>query len=153
MNATSRPAARGYDAIDQRPLVQSRQDLPGEVPGNDRVRRCIREISAIGSLRVKVRPDGLDTPYAASSIPPAIIRHVVRLYLRFTLSYRDVEDLLAERGLDVSYESVRRWVKKFGPMFARKLRQRRPDRARMASRRNGGSDRRQALLALARRRQ
>ena len=37
------------------------------------------------------------------------------LYLRFTLSYRDVEELLAERGLDISYETVRRWVLKFGP--------------------------------------
>ena len=45
---------------------------------------------------------------------------------RFTLSYRDVEDLLAERGLDVSYETVRRWVLKFGPLFARELRRRRP---------------------------
>jgi transposase-like protein len=41
-------------------------------------------------------------------------------------SYRDVEDLLAERGLDVSYETVRRWVLKFGPVFARELRRRRP---------------------------
>ena len=64
--------------------------------------------------------------YARHQFPPAIIRHAVWLHLRFTLSYRDVEDLLAERGIDVSYESVRRWVKKFGPMFARKLRQRRP---------------------------
>ena len=57
---------------------------------------------------------------------PAIIRHAVWLYIRFTLSYRDVEDLLAERGLDVSYETVRRWVLKFGPVFARELRRRRP---------------------------
>ena len=48
------------------------------------------------------------------------------LYLRFSLSFRDIEDVLAERGLDISYETVRRWVNKFGPMFARKLRQRRP---------------------------
>jgi transposase-like protein len=46
--------------------------------------------------------------------------------VRFTLSYRDVEDLLAERGLDVSYETVRRWVLKFGPLFARELRHGRP---------------------------
>ncbi len=46
--------------------------------------------------------------------PPDIIRHAVWLYVRFTLSYRDVEDLLAERGLDISYESVRRWLLKFG---------------------------------------
>jgi transposase-like protein len=45
------------------------------------------------------------------------------LYLRFTLSYRDVEDLLAERGLDISYETIRRWVLKFGPAVARRLRQ------------------------------
>jgi putative transposase len=59
-------------------------------------------------------------------VPPAIIRHAVWLYVRFTLSYRDVEDLLSERGLDISYETVRRWVLKFGPLFARELRRRRP---------------------------
>ena len=60
-------------------------------------------------------------------VPPLIIRHAVWLYVRFTLSYRDVEDLLAERGLDVSYETVRRrWVLKFGPLFARELRRRGP---------------------------
>jgi putative transposase len=40
--------------------------------------------------------------------PPVVIQHAVWLYLRFTLSYRDVEELLAERGLDISYETVRR---------------------------------------------
>jgi putative transposase len=64
--------------------------------------------------------------YARHQFPPVVIRHAVWLYLRFTLSYRDVEDLLAERGLDISYETVRRWVLKFGPAFARRLRQRRP---------------------------
>jgi transposase-like protein len=64
--------------------------------------------------------------FARHQFPPAIIQHSVWLYLRFTLSYRDVEDLLAERGLDVSYETVRRWVLKFGPLFARELRRRRP---------------------------
>jgi putative transposase len=66
--------------------------------------------------------------FARHQFPPAIIRHAVSLYVRFTLSYRDVEDLLAERGLDVSYETVRRWVLKFGPLFARELRRRRPRR-------------------------
>src|SRR3984885_4454914 len=64
--------------------------------------------------------------FARHQFPPAIIRHAVWLYVRFTLSYRDVEELLAERGLDVSYETVRRWVLKFGPLFARELRRRRP---------------------------
>ena len=58
--------------------------------------------------------------------PPEIIRHSVWLYARFTLSYRDVEDLLAERGLDISYESVRRWFLKFGGPIAKNLRSMRP---------------------------
>ncbi len=64
--------------------------------------------------------------YRRHQFPPEIIRHAVWLYLRFSLSYRDVEELLAERGLDVSYETVRRWVLKFGPAFARNLRRLRP---------------------------
>ena len=67
-----------------------------------------------------------DNDLVCSRPIPAIIRHAVWLYLRFTLSFRDVEDLLAERGLDVSYETVRRWVLKFGPLFAEELRRRRP---------------------------
>ena len=58
--------------------------------------------------------------------PPDIIRHAVWLYARFTLSYRDVEDLLAERGLDISYETIRRWFLKFGAPIARNLRHMRP---------------------------
>jgi transposase-like protein len=64
--------------------------------------------------------------YRRHRFPPPIIQHAVWLYLRFTLSYRDVEELLAQRGLDLSYESVRSWVLKFGPMIARRLRQCRP---------------------------
>ena len=64
--------------------------------------------------------------YARHQFPPAVIRHAVWLCVRFRLSYRDVEDLLAERGLDVSYETVRRRVVKFVPAIARRLRQRRP---------------------------
>src|SRR3954451_9044128 len=64
--------------------------------------------------------------YRRHRFPPPIIQHAVWLYLRFTLSYRDVEELLAERGLEVSYESVRRWVLKFGPAFAHRLRGSRP---------------------------
>ena len=64
--------------------------------------------------------------YRRHRFPAEIIQHAIWLYLRFTLSYRDVEELLAERGLDVSYETVRRWVLKFGPLIARKLRRGRP---------------------------
>ncbi len=58
--------------------------------------------------------------------PPDIIRHSVWLYARFTLSYRDVEEMLAERGLDISYEIVRRWFLKFGATIAANLRRARP---------------------------
>ncbi len=64
--------------------------------------------------------------YARHQFPAEIIRHATWLYLRFTLSYRDVEELLAERGIETSYESIRRWVLKFGPMYARNLRRLRP---------------------------
>jgi len=64
--------------------------------------------------------------YRRHRFPPPIIQHAIWLYLRFTLSYRDVEELLAERGLEVSYETVRRWVLKFGATVAQRLRRRRP---------------------------
>src|SRR5205823_7065324 len=64
--------------------------------------------------------------YRRHRFPAEIIQHAIWLYLRFTLSYRDVEELLAERGLDISYETVRRWVLKFGPAIARRLRRHRP---------------------------
>ena len=56
--------------------------------------------------------------YRRHRFPAEIIQHAIWLYLRFTLSYRDVEELLVKRGLDVSYETVRRWVLKFGPPIA-----------------------------------
>jgi transposase-like protein len=65
--------------------------------------------------------------YARHRFPPDVIRHAVWLYLRFTLSYRDVEDLLAERGLIVSNEAICRWVFKFGPVIAKNLRTSRPE--------------------------
>jgi putative transposase len=64
--------------------------------------------------------------YRRHRFPSTIIQHAIWLYLRFTLSYRDVEELLAERGFEISYETVRRWVLKFGPLIARELRQGRP---------------------------
>jgi hypothetical protein len=64
--------------------------------------------------------------YDGYRFTPEIIRQAIWLYLRFTLSLRDVEDLLAERGIIVSYETVRRWVNHFGPRIAAELRKRRP---------------------------
>ena len=64
--------------------------------------------------------------YSGYRFPPEIIDRAIWLYLRFTLSFRDVEDLLAEGGIVVSYETIRRWVNHFGPMIAADLRKRRP---------------------------
>jgi putative transposase len=59
--------------------------------------------------------------YHGHRFPPEIIGYAVWVYHRFCLSFRDVEDLLAERGIIVSYESIRRWCRKFGPDYARRL--------------------------------
>lgn len=64
--------------------------------------------------------------YSRHRFPGSIIQHAVWLYFRFPLSFRDVEDMLAERGIDVSYESVRRWSVKFGLGYAHRLRRLRP---------------------------
>ena len=64
--------------------------------------------------------------YRGYRYPPDVIQRAVWLYLRFTLSLRDVEDLLAERGIDVSYETVRCWVERFGPQIAKRIRSARP---------------------------
>jgi putative transposase len=64
--------------------------------------------------------------YSGYRFPPDMIQRAISVYLRFTLSYRDVEEFLAERGLDILYETVRRWVLKSRPAFARNLRRLRP---------------------------
>ncbi len=61
------------------------------------------------------------TKYRGYRFPPEIISHGVWLYHRFCLSFRDVEELLAKRGILVSYETIRQWCRKFGPEYARKL--------------------------------
>ncbi len=64
--------------------------------------------------------------YSGYRFPRDVIQRAVWMYLRFTLSLRDIEDLLAERGIVVSYETIRRWVASFGPAIARRLRAGRP---------------------------
>ena len=66
-----------------------------------------------------------DAPsYHGYRFPPLIISHAVWLYHRFCLSFRDTEDLLAQRGITVSYEAIRQWCRTFGPAYARILRRR-----------------------------
>ena len=64
--------------------------------------------------------------YLRHRFPPEIISHAVWLYHRYCLSFQDVEDLLAERGIIVSYETIRQWCGKFGPDYARRLRRSAP---------------------------
>ena len=62
--------------------------------------------------------------YKRHRFPSEIIQYAVWLYYRFNLSHRDIEDLLSERGIDVSYESIRLWCNKFGPHYAKRLKRR-----------------------------
>ena len=76
--------------------------------------------------------------YQRHRFPGEIISHAVWLYYRFLLSYRDVEELLAERGIIVSYETLRRWCQKFGETFAGRLRRRRSPASRQVALREWG---------------
>src|SRR2546423_2287541 len=71
-------------------------------------------------------PPATSERYKNHRFPGAIISHGVWLYYRFTLSYRDVEELLFERGITVSHEAIRKWCRKFGQQYANQLRHRRP---------------------------
>ena len=71
-------------------------------------------------------PSASSSSYPRHRFPAEIISHAVWLYHVFSLSLRDVELILAERGIVVSYESIREWGLRFGQMFAATLRRRRP---------------------------
>ena len=65
------------------------------------------------------------SPYKGYRFPPEIMSHSVWLYFRFSLSFRDIEELMAERGIIVTYETIRQWTLKFGQMYANELKRRR----------------------------
>ncbi|MEY8120711.1 IS6 family transposase [Falsihalocynthiibacter sp. BN13B15] len=73
------------------------------------------------------------SPFRYFKTSPEIIRLAVMLYVRFPLSLRNVEDLLHERGIDVSHETVRFWWNRFGPLFASEIRRKRVQQLRMYS--------------------
>ena len=84
-------------------------------------RRACRSVTSAVTI-----DDDQDQLFQATGSLPEIIQQAIWLYFRFTLSFRDVEDLLAARGIIVSYETVRRWVNHFGPKIAADLAKRRP---------------------------
>ena len=67
----------------------------------------------------------MSNPFRYFNSSPEIIRLAVLMYVKYPLSLRNVEDLLAERGIDISHETVRFWWNRFGPMFAAEIRKRR----------------------------
>ena len=67
----------------------------------------------------------MSNPFRYFNSSPEVIRLAVMMYVRYPLSLRNVEDLLAERGIDISHETVRFWWNRFGPMFAAEIRERR----------------------------
>ena len=92
---------------------------------------CLRDVSAQALSHLATRADkpSMQTTrsiYRGFCFPPEVIAHAVFLYHRFPLSLRDVEDLLAQRGIAVSYETIRRWCRRFGPHYARNVRRQRP---------------------------
>jgi putative transposase len=76
------------------------------------------------------RPKKPQSPFRYFNSSPEVIRLVVMMYVRFPLSLRNVEDLLAERGIDICHETVRFWWNRFGPMFAAYIRRQRVSRMR-----------------------
>ena len=79
------------------------------------------------------RPRKRKTPFHRFNSSPEVIRLVVLMYVRFPLSLRNVEDLLFERGIDISYETVRYWWNRFGPMFAAEIRRKRSSQMRQVT--------------------
>ncbi len=135
--ATARPRSSGDEARPRQRAVTAE--------GTVNLRACIAVCATAWMKDDHPLPN-----YAGHRFPPEVIGYAVWAYYRFPLSYRDVEELLAERGVIVSDETIRRWCLKFGQGYANALRQRcpRPDascrRARCAGR--GGSPSRWHLL-------
>src|SRR5512140_3227836 len=96
----------------------------------------------------------MSDPFRYFNSSPEVIRLVVMMYVKYPLSLCNVEDLLAERGIDISHETVRFWWNRFGPMFAAEIRKNRVAHMRGYPQFGRGvcEGQRQALLSLARRR-
>ena len=109
-------------------------------------------------MRLAMVASDHEHPFRYFNSSPEVIRLVVMMYVRYPLSLRNVEDLLAERGMDISHETVRFWWNWFGPTFAAEIRKRRVaslarlSAVALAFGRGLCEDQRQALLPLARRR-
>jgi len=97
-----------------------------QIEVDDHTVRCWQSNTNLSPLRAERADQSGDDvkpiSFKRHRFPSAVILQAVRLYFRFTLSTRDVEELMAERGVEVSREAIRRWVIKFGPLIASNLR-------------------------------
>ena len=115
---------KGFDASDgDGRRYQNQRAAPGSP---EQVASAVGEALSSCGRNWQSRPmTGPSPSYRGYRFPPEIISHAVWLYHRFCLSFRDVEDLLAQRGVTVSYETIHQWCQTFGLDYARKLRRRR----------------------------
>ena len=138
-------ASPGKMAVAEEPVVSPSSDknCPRAGPPGATADRSVRHSSGVPGARERSGSSGralshlatrADKPsmhttrsiYRGFCFPPEVIAHAVFLYHRFPLSLRDIEDLLAQRGIAVSYETIRRWCRRFGPHYARNVRRQRP---------------------------
>ena len=102
--------------IGLRSSFRSQAELQIEIVALHQQPAGLVKLTAVGDNR------SMGSRYRRRRFPPEVMSHAVWLFHRFTLSFRDVEDLLAERGITVSHEAIRSWCRKFGPAYARTLR-------------------------------
>jgi transposase-like protein len=100
--------------------IRERDTIPGQEPGRVRcVKRCPSQAGLTGEV---LEPPASSLPprsaFAGFRFPPDVIVVAVRRYLRYGLSYRDVEELLIERGVEVDHVTIFRWVQRFTPLLA-----------------------------------
>src|SRR4029077_17231928 len=104
--------------------VAADDQCPGVRGGSPQ--RGIVTLVSVGDLEGSVGVRTATASYKGHRYPVEIIGHCVWLYFRFSLSFREVEELMLARGVVVSYETIRRWCAKFGQAYANQLRRRRP---------------------------
>ena len=98
--------------------------LVKELARDEAIAEAVSE-QILGLSRLCVSPGRMSNPFRYFNSSPEVIRLVVMMYVRYPLSLRIVENLLAERGIDISHETVRFWWNRFGPMFAAEIRKKR----------------------------
>ena len=127
-----------FDSLPPWIVNRGDQAVPTSSSQPEDIGRAPQAWTRLGTVRLTIKarprsytaamPTARDPLYQRHRFPPEVISHAVWLYFRFPLSLRMVEEMLAARGICVTYETVRQWGKKFGKAFADQIRQRAPAR-------------------------